>query len=143
MFYKKFDIKILFIFLFPFYLFSKNIVEKEIAIYTYHDSLYGSLISKNNKTLYIIHPGSVHTYKNGNNDFGSEINYLMKLADRLSAHNISTFRFDKIGVGKSKEALFSEDSLNIYSYVNGLIIWIDYFSKTLYNFKNFVSIGYI
>lgn len=140
--YKKFDIKILFIFLFPFYLFSQNIVEKEIAIYTYPDSLYGSLILKNNKTLCIIHPGSGPTDRNGNNDFGVESNYLMKLADSLSARNISTFRFDKRGVGKSKDDLASEDSLNIYSYVNDLLIWIDYFSKPPYNFKNFVLIGH-
>jgi len=140
--YKKFDIKFLFIFLFPFYLFSQNIVEKEIAIYTYPDSLYGSLILNNNKTLCIIHPGSGPTDRNGNNDFGVESNYLMKLADSLSAHNISTFRFDKRGVGKSKDALVSEDSLTIYSYVNDLLLLIDYFSKPPYSFKNFVLIGH-
>jgi len=142
MFCKKFNTKFLVFYLFPFLVFSQNIVEKEIAIYSYPDSLYGSLILKSKKTLCIIHSGSGPTDRNGNNDFGIENNFLKKLADSLSVYNISSFRFDKRGVGKSRDALISEDSLTIHSYVDDLLLWIDYFSKPPYNFKDFVLIGH-
>ncbi|HPQ09456.1 MAG TPA: alpha/beta hydrolase [Bacteroidia bacterium] len=122
--------------------FSQNKQEKEIAIYAKPDSLYGTLLLGKSKFLCIFHSGSGPTDRNGNNSFGVETNYLSKLADSLYAHKISSFRYDKRGIGKSKDALESEDSLSIYTYVNDLLMWIDYFSKPPYKFKNFILIGH-
>lgn len=116
--------------------------EKEVSIPVCKDSLYGTLLSAQSKYLCIIHSGSGPTDRNGNNPYGGDNNSLKKLADSLYAHQISSFRYDKRGVGKSKDALGSEDSLTIFDYVKDLNGVIDFFSKPPYNYRSFVLIGH-
>ncbi|GAB4209084.1 MAG: alpha/beta hydrolase [Bacteroidia bacterium] len=120
--------------------FSQN--EIEIKIPSVPDSLYGSLLKSKSKYLCIIHSGSGPTDRNGNNEYGGENNSLKKLADSLFARGISTFRYDKRGVGKSKDALYSEDSLRIQDYVKDVLLVMDFFSKKPFNYKEFVLIGH-
>lgn len=139
--YKKISL-IIYFNLITFISFSQ-IIEKEISIYAQPDSLYGTiLISPKSKYLCIIHAGSGPTDRNGNNEYGGENNSLKKLAEELSKSKISVFRYDKRGIGKSKNALKSEDSLSIYNYVNDLLKWIEYFSNPPYNYKKFILIGH-
>lgn len=116
--------------------------EKEVVIPSYPDSLYGSLLRSKSDYLCIIHAGSGPTDRNGNNDFSLETNCYKKLADSLFAHRISTFRYDKRGVGKSKNNIVLEDSLNIHTLVNDLSEITKYFSKPPYQFKKFILIGH-
>ncbi len=106
------------------------------------DSLYGTLLITNSKKLCIIHSGSGPTDRDGNSDFSGENYCLKKLADSLAQHHVSVFRYDKRGVGKSKDALESEDSLTINNYVNDLVQWIDFFSKSPYKFKEITLVGH-
>lgn len=141
MYYKKFSITLIFSIIFL------NIIaqykEKEIAIYTNPDSLYGTLLlTKNKNYLVIFHSGSGPTDRDGNNEYGGNNNSIKKLADSLAKYQIPSFRYDKRGIGKSKDALISEDSLTIQDYVKDLLMWIKFFSNKQYGFKNFILIGH-
>ncbi len=117
--------------------------EKEISLSAYPDSLYGTLLQANkSNVLCIIHAGSGPTDRNGNSSFAGENNSLLKLAEFLYKNNISSFRYDKRGIGKSKDAMVSEDSMRIESYVNDLNMFIDYFSKKPYKYKKIILIGH-
>ncbi len=140
MFYKKFSCFLIFV-LFYCHTFSQ-VVEKEISLFAQPDSLYGSYVQGKSKYLCIFHSGSGPTDRNGNNDFGGENNSIKKLADSLTKYGISSFRYDKRGIGKSKDALENEDSVNIYTYVDDLLMWLDYFSKPPYEYKKFILIGH-
>lgn len=141
MYYKKFKITLIFSIIFL------NLIaqykEKEIAIYTNPDSLYGTLLlTKNKNYLVIFHSGSGPTDRDGNNEYGGNNNSIKKLADSLAKYQIPSFRYDKRGIGKSKDALISEDSLTIQDYVKDLLMWIKFFSNKQYGFKNFILIGH-
>lgn len=117
--------------------------EKELSIYANPDSLFGTLlIAKNKKCLVIFHSGSGPTDRDGNNEFGGNNNSIKRLADSLAKEGIPSFRYDKRGVGKSKDALISEDSLSIQDYVNDLLSWIKFFSNKPYRYKTIVLIGH-
>ncbi len=139
MFCKKFSFLILILSI-HFNFFTQN--EIEIKIPSIPDSLYGSLLKSKSRYLCIIHPGSGPTDRNGNNQYGGENNSLKKLADSLFFRGVSTYRYDKRGVGKSKDALYSEDSLQIQDYVKDLLLVIDFFSKKPFHYKEFVLIGH-
>lgn len=141
MYYKKFKITLIFSIIFL------NIIaqykEKEIAIYANQDSLYGTLLlTKNKNYLVIFHSGSGPTDRDGNNEYGGNNNSIKKLADSLAKYQIPSFRYDKRGIGKSKDALISEDNLTIQDYVKDLLMWIKFFSNKQYGFKNFILIGH-
>lgn len=139
MFCKKFSFLILVWFI-QLNIYSQN--EVEIKIPSSPDSLYGSFLKSKSKYLCIIHAGSGPTDRNGNSEYGGENNSLKKLADSLFFRGISTFRYDKRGVGKSKDALYSEDSLRIHDYVKDVLLVIDFFSKKPFKYKEFVLIGH-
>lgn len=143
MYYKKFKNYFFFYGIFCcLHVYSQGIKEIQISIPAKPDSLYGTLLLSHSKQLCIIHAGSGPTDRDGNSDFGGENYCLKKLADSLSQHHISVFRYDKRGVGKSKDALESEDSLTINNYVNDLVQWIDFFSKSPYKFKEIILLGH-
>ncbi|GIV27182.1 MAG: alpha/beta hydrolase [Bacteroidia bacterium] len=122
--------------------FSQKTIEKEIAIAAHPDSLYGTLSIASKDYLCIIHAGSGPTDRNGNSEIGIECNYLKKIADSLAKNGISVFRFDKRGIGKSKDALEYEDSSTIQTYKSDLNTWINYFSNKPYKFKRIILIGH-
>lgn len=124
--------------MFPLTLFSEDIklnkkfIENEISIFKKNVRLYGSLIQPKKviKTpLVIIISGSGPTDRNGNNPNMTN-NCLMQLAYSLSKNNISSFRFDKRAIGKSKIENFKEDNLVFDDFVEDLISWIDTLQKT-------------
>lgn len=122
--------------------FPQKQFEKEIAIPAKPDSLYGTLIHTKNDYLCIFHSGSGPTDRNGNNDYGGENNSIKKLADSLATYQISSFRYDKRGIGKSKDALENEDSLTIYTYVSDLLKVINFFSQKPYKYKKIILVGH-
>lgn len=115
---------------------------QEIKIPVGEDSLSGTLLYSKSKFLCIFHSGSGPTDRDGNSELGLESNYIKKIADSLYKHEISSFRYDKRGIGKSKDLLVSEDSLTIFDYVKDLDSVINYFTKPPYRYKSFVLIGH-
>ena len=78
-------------------------------------NIHGTLInSKNqNSTIAIIISGSGPTDRDGNNN-SLESNYLKMLAEGLQEYGISTYRYDKRGVGKSVGELKSGHEIKFF-----------------------------
>jgi uncharacterized protein len=92
--------------------------EKEISITSNGYKLYGTLLSRNiSQPLVIIVAGSGPTDRNGNNPLGDKANSYRLLARALDSANIASFRFDKRGIGESKEENFNEASVTFDDYV--------------------------
>lgn len=85
-------------------------VEDELSFVWKKDTLYGTLLSKGKTEkkatklpVVLIIPGSGPTDRNGNSQMLPGTNDSFKLlADSLLNHGIATFRYDKMGVGKSQ-----------------------------------------
>ncbi len=95
-------------------------------------TLYGTLLlpkKKNYTDLVLIISGSGPTDRNGNNPLMKN-NSLKMLAQALAKHKIATFRFDKRGIAKSKNAAVNESELRFDTYVNDVIEWFKFLQKT-------------
>ncbi|WP_417607946.1 alpha/beta hydrolase [Owenweeksia hongkongensis] len=103
-------------------------VEEELSFIWNKDTLYGTLLSQgkdgkkiNKLPVMLIIPGSGPTDRDGNSQLIPGTNNSFKLlADSLLNHGIATFRYDKMGVGKSQfsgteEDLRFEDNVEIAS----------------------------
>jgi pimeloyl-ACP methyl ester carboxylesterase len=93
--------------------------------------LEGSLLLPNTKTpipIVLIIAGSGATDRNGN-QYEMENNSLKLMAQNLQKNGIASLRFDKRGVGESKEALSSERGLTIETYVKDITDCIKLLSK--------------
>lgn len=85
-------------------------VEKELSFVWKKDTLYGTLLSQgkaekkiNKLPVMLIIPGSGPTDRDGNSQLIQGTNNSFKLlADSLLHHGIATFRYDKMGIGKSQ-----------------------------------------
>ena len=94
-------------------------------------NLHGTLIESEslNSTLAVIIAGSGPTDRDGNN-VNIKGNYLMMLAEGLNENGISTFRYDKRGVGKSLGDIKSADKIKFNDYINDAISIINHFRET-------------
>lgn len=72
----------------------------------------------------IIVPGSGPTDRNGNNGFILQTNMYKMLSDSLAAEGFAVLRYDKHGVGDSREADFNEYDIKFEDYVKDLGSWI-------------------
>lgn len=79
------------------------------------------------KILVVFVSGSGPTDRNGNNPSMTN-NSLKMLSDSLNIHGISTFRFDKRGIGQSQIKDLKEDDMNIDTLVEDLKNWIEVLS---------------
>jgi len=94
--------------------------------------LEGSLLLANKKQkspVVLIIAGSGATDRDGNQS-ELENNSLKLLAQNLQKNGISSLRFDKRGIGESKEALVSERGLKIETFVNDVKAWIRFLNKS-------------
>ena len=94
-------------------------------------NLHGTLIESEslNSTLAVIIAGSGPTDRDGNN-INLKGNYLMMLAEGLHEKGISTFRYDKRGVGKSLGDIISVDEIKFTDYINDVVSIINHFRET-------------
>lgn len=94
--------------------------------------LEGSLIetddSTTDRSLIILVAGSGPTDRDGNQPQGGAASLKM-LADSLVQRGISTFRFDKRGVGRSVFPSMQEADLRLDTFVADLGRWIDHWLK--------------
>ena len=104
--------------------------------------IYGSLIKseKSNSFLVIIIAGSGPTDRDGNN-ISLKSDYLKMLADELGKKGISTYRYDKRGVGKSVGHLKSGNEIKFSDYINDAVAIINHFKESR-RFKSIVVIGH-
>lgn len=92
-------------------------IEEELSFTWKKDTLYGTLLSQgkdgkkiNKLPVMLIIPGSGPTDRNGNSQLIPGTNDSFKLlADSLLNNGIATFRYDKMGVGKSQFSGTEED----------------------------------
>ena len=105
-------------------------------------NLHGTLIESEslNSTLAVIIAGSGPTDRDGNN-VNIKGNYLMMLAESLHEKGISTFRYDKRGVGKSLGDITSPDEIKFTDYINDAISIINHFRETK-KYKRITVIGH-
>ena len=104
--------------------------------------IYGSLIKseKPNSFLVVIIAGSGPTDRDGNN-ISLKSDYLKMLADELGKKGISTYRYDKRGVGKSVGHLKSGNEIKFSDYINDAVAIINHFKESR-RFKSIVVIGH-
>jgi hypothetical protein len=117
--------------------------EKIVSIETGTGKLEGTLLTgdlKSSKTVALIIAGSGPTNRDGNNP--TMINNSLKmLADELAKVGISSLRYDKRGIGKSKSAGLEEINLRFDNYINDANSWIEYLNN-LSSFNKVVVIGH-
>lgn len=104
--------------------------------------IYGTLSQsdKSNSPLAVIISGSGPTDRDGNN-ISLKSDYLKMLAEGLFERDISTYRYDKRGVGKSLGSIKSSNEIKFSDYLNDAIAIIKHFEKTQ-RFKSVVIIGH-
>lgn len=84
--------------------------------------------------LVIIIAGSGPTDRNGNSNLGINTDAYQMLAWDMAKKGISSIRFDKRGIGESKQAGASESALRFETYVEDVKSWVNHFAeKTNYN----------
>ena len=101
--------------------------ESELILKTTTGNIYGTLtVPDNLKTspIVLIIAGSGPTDRDCNSSAGMQTNAYKMLAEGFSKNNISTLRFDKRGIGKSKPAMTSESDLRFETYINDVVAWI-------------------
>ena len=104
--------------------------------------IHGTLLQSDelNSVLTIIIPGSGPTDRDGNN-ISIKSDYLKMLAEGLHENGVSTFRYDKRGVGKSIGDIKSENEIRFSYFVNDVISIINHFKESE-RFKKIVVIGH-
>lgn len=132
----------LFLLFTTFSLFATSI-EQIVNIETGSGKLEGTLLTdelKDSKIVALIIAGSGPTDRDGNNPSMTN-NSLKMLAEELAKVGISSLRYDKRGIGKSKSSGLKEVDLRFDNYINDASHWIEYLNN-LSSFNKVVVIGH-
>jgi len=105
-------------------------------------SIHGTLLESHepNSVLSIIISGSGPTDRDGNNT-SLKSDYLKILADGLYQNGISSYRYDKRGVGSSIGDINSGNDIRFSDYINDVVSIINHFKATE-EFQKIVVIGH-
>ena len=106
---------------------AQNIKESEISMVNKNVTIYGTLeVADATKPTIValIIAGSGPTDRDGNNP-SMKNNSLNMLASALASNGISSLRYDKRGVGKSKNPMIKEESLTFEDYISDAEVWIN------------------
>jgi predicted acyl esterase len=107
--------------------------EEAVQFKTANGTLYGTLIapaSTKPRPVVLIIAGSEPTDRNGNSRMLPGANNNLKLlAEALGGHNIASLRYDKRGIGESKDAMTAEKDLRLDTYVDDAVAWANQLSK--------------
>ena len=117
--------------------------ESTIVLVTSSGNIYGTLnmpTTKKKAPIALIIAGSGPTDRNGNNNFATN-NSLKMLADALAEKNIASIRFDKRGVGQSKDAAKEEIEMRFEDNIADIEGWLDLI-KTDGRFGKITIIGH-
>lgn len=102
---------------------------QEYILSTPTGKIHGELLMPDSDApcpIVLIIAGSGPTNMDGNS-LGTDYknNSLRYLAEELSKEGIATLRYDKRGIGKSREAGTSEENLRFENYIDDAIAWAD------------------
>ena len=114
-----------------------------VTLHTLTGDLQGTLLvppSKGKVPVALIIAGSGPTDRNGNNP-RMKNNSLKLLAEALYRNGIATLRYDKRGVGASKQSGLSEEKLRFGMYINDAEGWIDLLARNK-KFGSIIVIGH-
>ena len=120
------------------YSFSNDYVINSFDNHSIHGTLLESL--EPNSVLSIIISGSGPTDRDGNST-SLKSDYLKMLADGLYENGISSYRYDKRGVGSSVGDIKTGNEVRFSDYVNDAVSIINHFKDTK-EFKKRVVIGH-
>ncbi len=112
-----------------------EIIKKDVEISVSDGILKGKLLTAENETLIIIVPGSGPTSMDG---MGNSYKFL---SEKLSEKQYDVFRYDKRGVGKSKNIKVVESEIRVEDYTKDIEEIIRYFKK-VNKYKKIVLIGH-
>jgi len=118
--------------------------ESDVMLRTSSGDISGTLTipDKPKRTpLVIIIAGSGPTDRDGNSPLGIKANSYKMLADGLARNGISTLRFDKRGISKSKAALDSEFNIRFDTYIDDVADWV-YMMKKDRRFSKIIILGH-
>ena len=120
------------------YSFSNDYVINSFDNHSIHGTLLES--AKSNSVLSIIISGSGPTDRDGNNT-SLKSDYLKMLAEGLFENGISSYRYDKRGVGNSIGNIQSGNDIKFIDYINDVVSIINHF-KDIKEYKQIVVIGH-
>jgi hypothetical protein len=118
-------------------------IESQLVLKTNSGNIFGTLTvpaGANSIPVALIISGSGPTDRDGNNPFMKN-DCLKQLAQKLSENNIASFRYDKRGIGESKEAGKNEADLRFDDYVNDAKQWIELL-RNKKQFSKIIIIGH-
>lgn len=119
-------------------------LETELLLNTPTGNISGTLTiaEKENKTpVIIIIPGSGAPDRDGNTPPILLTNTYKMLSEESAKNGISSLRYDKRGVGKSKTAITSESELRFEDYLDDVTRWISLL-KTDNRFSKIILLGH-
>lgn len=122
---------------------SAQVSDLPITLQTETGNVEGTLLvpeSKNKVQLVLIIAGSGPTDRDGNNPVMKN-NSLKMLAEGLAENGIASVRYDKRGIGESKNAGVSESELRFEQYVQDAQAWVDFLSKDS-RFSEIIILGH-
>ena len=120
------------------YSFSNDYVINSFDNHSIHGTLLESADS--NSVLSIIISGSGPTDRDGNNT-SLKSDYLKMLAEGLFENGVSSYRYDKRGVGNSIGNIQSVNDIKFIDYINDVVSIINHFKDTK-EYKRIVVIGH-
>jgi len=118
--------------------------ENEIVLNTPTGDISGTLVVPDNvkkSPMVLIIAGSGPTDRDCNSTLGIKTNAYKMVAEELAANKISSLRFDKRGIGKSRTALKSEADISIDIYINDVVLWIEKLSQDK-RFSSIIILGH-
>ena len=101
--------------------------ESEIVLKTSTGDIYGTLTvpaAGGVTPVVLIVPGSGPIDRNCNSTAGINTDAYQMLADGFAGNGISTVRYDKRGVGESKDAMTAESDIRFETYIHDVVDWI-------------------
>lgn len=110
-----------------FYSGSSSFKQEDDTLHIATGNIYGTLMlpDKEDKIpVALIIAGSGPTDRNGNNPMGENSNSYKLLAEGLAQNGIATLRYDKRGVGESRQAMLHEKDIRFDDYIHDAAGWI-------------------
>jgi len=118
--------------------------ESEVLLKTATGEISGTLtipVKPKKSPVVIIIAGSGPTDRDGNSPLGIKTDAYKMLAENFAENGISTLRFDKRAIGKSRAAATSESDLRFETYINDAVEWINLLKKDK-RFSKIIVLGH-
>jgi alpha/beta superfamily hydrolase len=125
--------------------FSQETYNEELVLETQTGKLYGTLLVPTNCKncgIALLIAGSGATDRNGNSMAqGIQPNSIRLIAETLAAKGIASLRYDKRGIGQSKEAIKTEKDMNFEISIADAVAWLHKLKEDK-RFKKMAIIGH-